>query len=47
MSILIDKNTKVIKLTQNKLFDLIMKDEFVQLSGQGLILKYLIHNKKI
>ena len=42
-----EKNTKVIKLTQDKLFDLIMKDEFVQLSGQGLILKYLIHNKKI
>ena len=42
-----EKNTKVIKLPQNKLFDLIMKDEFVQLSGQGLILKYLINNKKI
>tara|TARA_B100001123_G_scaffold415035_1_gene515153 strand:- start:492 stop:1001 length:510 start_codon:yes stop_codon:yes gene_type:complete len=42
-----EKNTKVIKLTQDKLFDLIMKDEFVQLSGQGLILKYLIYNKNI
>ena len=42
-----EKNTKVIKLTQHKLFDLIMKDEFVQLSGQGLILKYLIYNKNI
>ena len=42
-----EKNTKVIKLTQDKLFDLIMKDEFVQLSGQGLILKYLIYNKHI
>ena len=42
-----EKNTKVIKLTQHKLFDLIMKDEFVQLSGQGLILKYLIYNKHI
>ena len=42
-----EKNIKVIKITQNKLFDLITKDKFVQLSGQGLILKYLIHNKKI
>ena len=42
-----EKNTEIIKLTQNKLFDLMMRDEFVQLSGQGLILKYLIHNKKI
>jgi len=42
-----ENNIKVIKLSQNKLFDLIIKDKFVQLSGQGLILKYLIHNKTI
>tara|TARA_B100001013_G_scaffold314315_1_gene220784 strand:- start:5533 stop:6042 length:510 start_codon:yes stop_codon:yes gene_type:complete len=42
-----EKNIKVVKLSQSKLFDLIDKDKFVQLSGQGLILKYLIHNKKI
>ena len=39
--------TKILKLNQKELFDLILNDKFVQLSGQGLILKYLIHNKSI
>jgi len=41
------ENMEVLKISQSKLYDMISKDEFVQLSGQGLILKYLIQNKSI
>ena len=41
------ENIEVLKIKQTKLYDMILEDKFVQLSGQGLILKYLIQNKSI
>ncbi len=41
------ENIEVLKISQSKLYDMISEDKFVQLSGQGLILKYLIQNKSI
>jgi ADP-ribose pyrophosphatase len=40
-------NTEIIKINQTNLFNMISNNQFVQLSGQGLILKYLIHDKLI
>mgnify|MGYP003388420512 FL=1 len=40
-------STEIIKINQSNLFKMISNNQFVQLSGQGLILKYLIHNKSI
>ena len=41
------ENIEVLKIKQTKLYNMILEDKFVQLSGQGLILKYLIQNKSI
>tara|TARA_B100000945_G_C20390143_1_gene601775 strand:- start:206 stop:712 length:507 start_codon:yes stop_codon:yes gene_type:complete len=41
------EDIEVLKISQSKLYDMISEDNFVQLSGQGLILKYLIQNKSI
>ena len=41
------ENIEVLKISQSKLYDMISEDKFVQLSGQGLKLKYLIQNKSI
>ncbi len=41
------ENIEVLKISQSKLYNMISEDKFVQLSGQGLILKYLIQNKSI
>ena len=40
-------STEIIKINQSNLFKMISNNQFVQLSGQGLILKYLIHDKLI
>jgi len=37
----------VIKIPPKKLYNLISSDDFIQLSGCGLILKYLINNNQI